>query len=125
MINYKCVMDVLIEAIQDEKLFMESNLEVKNRLLIEIKEDIEANIEDSNSVVLNLSDLITIVEKAAYIQGICGGIKLHIYKEKPKTVEGCSSREEVMQMYITLTELLAFSTFVIALIALINQIKHK
>ena len=40
-------------------------------------------------------------------------------------VDGCSSREEVIGMYITLTELLALGVFVIELITLILRIKHK
>lgn len=40
-------------------------------------------------------------------------------------VDGCSSREEVMFMYITLTELLALGVFIIELITLILRIKQK
>ena len=40
------------------------------------------------------------------------------------TVDGRSLQKEVMSMYITLEQLLAFSMFVIALIALIVKIKR-
>ena len=40
-------------------------------------------------------------------------------------VDGCSSREEVMFMYITLAELLALGVFIIELITLILRIKQK
>lgn len=46
-------------------------------------------------------------------------------KEKPFAVDGRSSREEVIVMYITLTELLALGVFVIELITFVLRIKHK
>lgn len=46
------------------------------------------------------------------------------FERETLAVDGSSSREEVIALYITLTELLGHGVFVIELITLILRIKH-
>ncbi len=76
MNEYKIVIDRLIEARENPEAFFESHEDIRKKDYARISEAIEAGIEDSEAVLLGIKDIVALSEGAAYIQGVCDGLRL-------------------------------------------------